>query len=105
MMAMSSLNLPDTAIRRQIASAINIIVQINRFSDGKRKITNIAEIIGMEGEVITMQDIFIYRKRGVRESGEVIGEFVATGIPPRCSERLAVTGIHRPPAMFEGQPE
>src|SRR5579872_6039960 len=68
MVAMSSLNLPDTAIRRQIASAIDVVVQVSRLSDGTRKVTSIAEITGMEGDVVTMQDIFIYRKRGIKDN-------------------------------------
>ena len=89
MVAMSNLNLPDSAIRRQIASAIDLVVQVSRLSDGTRKVVSIAEITGMEGEIVTMQDIFIFRKRGIRENGEVIGEFMPTGIRPKFSERLA----------------
>ncbi|MGH9682725.1 MAG: CpaF family protein [Candidatus Acidiferrales bacterium] len=101
MVAMASLNLPDTAIRRQIASALDVVVQVSRLSDGTRKVTSIAEITGMEGEVVTMQDIFVFRKHGVRENGDVVGEFLPTGIRPKFSERLSVTGIHLPLAMFE----
>ena len=89
MVAMSNLNLPDSAIRRQIASAIDLVVQVSRMSDGTRKVVSIAEITGMEGEIVTMQDIFLFRKRGIRENGEVIGEFMPTGIRPKFSERLA----------------
>ena len=70
-------------------------------SDGTRKLVSVAEITGMEGEIVTMQDIFIYRKRGIRESGEVLGEFVATGIRPKFSERLLVAGVQLPISMFE----
>jgi len=100
MIATAGLNLPDSAVRRQIASAIDVVVQVTRLSDGTRKITNISEITGMEAEMINMQDIFTFRKHGVKESGEVLGNFEATGIRPRFSERLAVTGIHLPSAMF-----
>jgi pilus assembly protein CpaF len=103
MVAMSNLNLPDSAIRRQIASAIDLVIQVSRMSDGTRKVVSIAEITGMEGEIVTMQDIFIFRKRGIRENGEVIGEFTPTGIRPKFSERLAVTGVHLPMSMFEPQ--
>ena len=103
MVAMSNLNLPDSAIRRQIASAIDLVVQVSRMSDGTRKVVSIAEITGMEGEIVTMQDIFLFRKRGIRENGEVIGEFSPTGIRPKFSERLAVTGVHLPMSMFEPQ--
>jgi pilus assembly protein CpaF len=101
MVAMANLNIPDGAIRRQISAAIDVVVQVSRLSDGTRKIISIAEITGMEGEVVTMQDIFVYRKRGIRENGEVIGEFIPTGIRPKFSERLMVTGIQLPMSMFE----
>ena len=101
MVAMANLNVPDSAIRRQIASAIDVVVQVSRLSDGTRKVVSIAEITGMEGEVVTMQDIFVFRKRGIRESGEVVGEFMTTGIRPKFSERLIVAGVQLPTAMFE----
>ena len=101
MVAMAGLNLPDTAIRRQIASAIDLVVQVTRLSDGTRKVTGVSEITGMEGEVVTMQDIFTFRKRGVKETGEVLGDFEPSGIRPKFAERLTVTGVHLPAAMFE----
>jgi pilus assembly protein CpaF len=101
MVAMAGLNLPDTAIRRQIAAALDVVVQVSRLSDGTRKVTSLAEVTGMEGEIVTMQDIFSYRKRGIRESGEVLGDFEPTGIRPKFSERLSVTGIHLPASMFQ----
>jgi pilus assembly protein CpaF len=101
MVAMANLNLPESAIRRQISSAIDVVVQVSRMSDGTRKVVSVAEITGMEGEIVTMQDIFVFRKRGIRESGEVLGEFVATGIRPKFSERLLVAGIQLPISMFE----
>src|SRR6202051_574804 len=101
MVAMSDLNIPERAIRNQIASAIDVVVQVSRLSDGTRKIISIAEITGMEGEIVTMQEIFIFRKRGIRETGEVLGEFVPSGIRPKFAERLLVTGIALPMAMFE----
>jgi pilus assembly protein CpaF len=103
MVAMSNLNLPENAIRRQISSAIDVVIQVSRMSDGTRKIVSIAEITGMEGDVVTMQDIFVYRKRGIRENGEVMGSFVPTGIRPKFSERLLVSGIQLPMSMFEQQ--
>jgi pilus assembly protein CpaF len=102
MVAMANLNIPESAIRRQISSAIDVVVQVSRLSDGTRKVVSLAEITGMEGEVVTMQDIFIFRKRGIRENGEVIGEFVPTGVRPKFAEKLLVTGIHLPTSMFEG---
>jgi pilus assembly protein CpaF len=101
MVAMTSLNIPDNATRRQIASALDLVVQITRLSDGTRKVASMAEIVGMEGDVVTMQDIFVYQKRGVKENGQVIGEFIPTGIRPKFAERLAVTGIKLPATMFE----
>jgi pilus assembly protein CpaF len=101
MVAMANLNLPDQAVRRQIASALDVVVQVSRMSDGTRKVINISEIVGMEGEVITMQDIFIYRKRGIGPNGQVLGEFAPTGIRPKFTERLIVSGIRVPMEMFE----
>jgi pilus assembly protein CpaF len=101
MVAMSNLNLPENAIRRQIAAAIDVVVQVSRLSDGTRKVVSLAEITGMEGDVVTMQDIFVFRKRGIRETGEVLGDFVPTGIRPKFSERLLVSGIQLPTTMFE----
>jgi len=101
MVAMANLNLPETATRRQIASAIDVVVQVSRLSDGTRKVTNITEITGMEGEIISMQEIFAFRKTGLAENGAVIGEFVASGIRPRLTERLAASGVILPSSMFE----
>jgi pilus assembly protein CpaF len=104
MVAMANLNIPEAAIRRQIASALDVVVQVSRLSDGTRKVVSVAELTGMEGNVVTMQDIFVFNKRGIRENGEVIGEFVATGVRPKFAERLLVTGIHLPSSMFNTQP-
>src|ERR1700751_714430 len=101
MVAMANLSIPDSAIRRQITSAIDLVIQVSRHSDGTRKIICIAEITGMEGDVVTMQDIFVFRKRGIRETGEVLGDCGPTGIRPKVSERLLVTGIQLPMSMFE----
>jgi pilus assembly protein CpaF len=101
MVAMSNLGIPDGAIRRQIASAVDLVIQVSRLSDGTRKILTVAEITGMEADVITMQDIFVFRKRGVRQSGEVLGEFVATGVRPKFAEKLLISGIHFPISMFD----
>jgi pilus assembly protein CpaF len=80
-------------IRSQIASAIHFVIQLNRMADGKRRITAISEITAMEGDVITMQDIFVFRRRGISAEGEVLGEFTATGIRPRCVDLLAAAGV------------
>jgi pilus assembly protein CpaF len=103
MVAMGSLNIPDGAIRRQIASAIDVVVQVSRLSDGTRKVISLAEITGMEGDIVSMQDIFVFRKRGIRDNGEVSGEFVPTGIRPKFAEKLQVSGIHLPISMFDFQ--
>ena len=101
MVAMSNLSISASAMRRQISSALDLVVQVSRLSDGTRKVLNVAEVTGMEGDVVTMQDLFVFRKKGIRENGEVLGDFVATGIRPRFAERLAVSGVHLPVAMFE----
>jgi pilus assembly protein CpaF len=103
MVAMGSLNIPDSALRRQIASAIDVVVQVSRLSDGTRKVISLAEITGMEGDIVSMQDIFMFRKRGIRDNGEVMGEFVPTGIRPKFAEKLQVSGIHLPISMFDFQ--
>jgi pilus assembly protein CpaF len=101
MVAMSKMNIPEKAIRRQIASALDVVVQVSRLSDGTRKIVTVSEITGMEGDIVTMQDIFVFQKRGIRENGEVLGEFVPTGIRPKFAERLLVSGIQFPMSMFD----
>jgi pilus assembly protein CpaF len=101
MVAMANLNIPEKAIRQQISSAIEIIVQIARQSDGSRRLTAVTEITGMEGDIITTQDIFVFEKTGVSPIGKVMGRFRATGIRPKCSERLAASGINLPTEMFE----
>jgi pilus assembly protein CpaF len=105
MIAMGATNLPERAIRQQIASAIQIVVQQTRLSDGSRKVTSISEITGMEGDVITMQEIFVFDKMGVTQDGKVVGRFRATGVRPKCCERLRASGIHLPGDMFEGVTE
>jgi pilus assembly protein CpaF len=105
MIAMGATNLPEKAMRQQIASAIQLVVQQTRLSDGSRKVTSISEITGMEGEVITMQEIFVFEKMGVTQDGKVIGRFRATGVRPKCCERLKMSGIHLPADMFEGVTE
>jgi pilus assembly protein CpaF len=101
MIAMANLNIPEKAIRQQVASAINLIVQVTRLSDGTRKVTGITELTGMEGGIITMQDIFVFERIGLREDGKVRGRFKATGIRPKCSDRLAASGVKLPADMFD----
>ncbi|HTM32382.1 MAG TPA: CpaF family protein [Vicinamibacterales bacterium] len=101
MVAMADLNIPDRAVRQQVASAINLVVQLTRLSDGNRRITAISEITGMEQDVITMQDIYLFEKTGVKPDGRVSGVFRATGIRPKCAQQLASAGFHMPPELFE----
>ena len=103
MVAMANLNIPSVAVRHQIASAISVVVQVARLSDGTRKVTSVSEITGMEGEIITMQEIFAFKKRGISETGEVLGEFAPTGIRPKFTEQLALAGITLPATMFRGK--
>jgi pilus assembly protein CpaF len=105
MIAMGATNLPERAMRQQMSSAIQLVVQQTRLSDGSRKVTSISEITGMEGDVITMQEIFVFEKMGVTQDGKVIGRFRATGVRPKVCERLKASGIHLPADMFEGVTE
>ena len=105
MVAMANVNLPDKAMRQQIASAIQIVIQQARMSDGTRKVTSVSEITGMEGDIITMQEIFRFEKLGLGPEGKVIGRFSATGVRPKVCERLRTSGIQLPPDMFDGHLE
>ena len=101
MVAMANLNLPERAIREQTASAVNLLIQVTRLSDGSRKVTAISEITGMEQVIITMQDIFLFERKSLDRNGKVCGLFRATGIRPKCAERLMSLGLHLPASMFE----
>ena len=101
MVGMAGFNLPHKAARQQIASAITVIVQGNRLTDGQRKITSIQEITGMEGEIITMQEIFAFRQTGIDAKGKVIGHFQATGIRPKFADKLRNHGVNLPDSMFD----
>lgn len=101
MVAMTSMNLPEKTVRQQIASALTIIVQVSRMSDGTRKVVAISEITGMEESVISMQDIFTFNKKGIGPDGRVIGTFQPSHIRPKFLERLRISGIILPPSMFE----
>ncbi|MEJ2339537.1 MAG: CpaF family protein [Gemmatimonadales bacterium] len=100
MISMAGLRLPEKGMRQQIASAIDIVVQVARLADGTRKIVNISEIVGMEGEVITMQDLFVFEREGMDADGNVSGRFRATGIRPRCADRLQQYGIDLAGTLF-----
>jgi pilus assembly protein CpaF len=101
MVAMANLNLPERAIRQQIASAIHVLAHVTRLSDGHRRVTSISEVTGMEGDVLTTQDIFLFERSGVTAEGKVKGRFRATGIRPKCSDRITTSGIQLPAQMFE----
>jgi len=93
MIAMANLNLPEQAVRQQIASAINVIVQVSRMPDGTRKVVSITEVTGMEGPQITTQDIFVFKRTGVDEKKKILGKFQATGIRPKFAEKLQSAGV------------
>jgi pilus assembly protein CpaF len=100
MVLMAGMDLPVKAIREQIASAVDLIVQQSRLKDGSRRITHITEITGMEGEVITMQDIYLFRQHGRDERGRITGTLAPTGIKPKFMEKLDDAGISLPPDIF-----
>jgi pilus assembly protein CpaF len=102
MIAMGATSLPEKAMRAQIASAIQVVCQQTRLSDGTRRVTSVSEITGMEGDIITMQEIFVFEKMGLSQEGKVIGRFRATGVRPKCAEKLKGAGVHLPADMFEG---
>ena len=105
MVSMANLNIPERAIRHQIANAVHAVVQVARLSDGSRKVLTISEVTGMEGDMIALQDIFVFERTGVDESGKVRGVFHSTGLPPHFAERLATAGCRLSPALFESRME
>jgi pilus assembly protein CpaF len=105
MVSMAALHLPEHSIREQIASAIHVVIQLSRLSDGSRRIVRIAEIVGMEGSVITMQDLFTFEREGVTDDGKVLGHFHASGIRPRFAERLEHYGVRLSDLLFTDPPE
>jgi pilus assembly protein CpaF len=105
MVSMANLNIPERAIRQQISNAVHAVVQVARLSDGTRKVITISEVIGMEGDSITLQDIFTFDRSGIDESGKVRGVFHSTGRPPHFAERLATAGCRLSPELFESRME
>ena len=101
MIQMTGMRLSDRAMRQQIASAINLVIQVARLTDGTRRITSVSEITGMEGETITMQEVFIFDRKGVDRDGKVLGRFRPTGVRPRFAERLKIYGFQLPRTFFE----
>ena len=105
MFSMANLNIPERAMRQQIAAAIHAVVQIARLADGTRKVITISEVTGLDGDLISMQDIFVFDRHGIDESGKVKGIFRATGIRPKFADRLATAGCRLRPALFESHME
>ena len=101
MVSLANANMQLVSIRQQISSAVHLFVQTARLSDGTRRVVNLTEVSGMEGEVITLQDIFVFEKRGVSPEGKVLGRFAATGIRPKFYEKLLAAGIRLPPDIFD----
>jgi pilus assembly protein CpaF len=100
MIAMANLNIPDKAVRQQVASAVHLVLQVTRLTDGTRRVTSVSEITGMEQEVIAMQEIFSFHQSGIDQAGRVVGAFRATGIRPKCADRIAAAGKPLPMDMF-----
>ncbi len=105
MVTMANSNLGLTSIRQQVSAALDVIVQTSRLSDGTRKVMSITEVGGMEGDTVTLQDLFVFEKRGLSADGRVLGRFAATGIRPRFYERMLAYGIHLPAEIFESVEE
>jgi len=101
MAMMANLNLSEKVVRKQIVSAVTVVVQVSRFSDGTRRVTHISEITGMEADVVSMQDVFVFQKQGVTADGRTLGTFTATGTRPRFADKLKAAGINLPGNMFE----
>ena len=101
MVSLANSNMKLQSIRQQIAGAVHLFVQAARLSDGSRRVTSITEVTGMEGEIVTLQDIFVFEKRGLDADGRVIGRFAATGIRPKFYEKLLAAGIKLNPEIFD----
>src|SRR5262249_57148729 len=101
LMQLSGVALPGKAMREQISSALDVVVQVSRLTDGRRKILTIAEVTGMEGNVVTMQEVFHFQRKGVADDGAVLGEFRPTGIRPKFIDRLRLAGVAVPAGMFD----
>jgi pilus assembly protein CpaF len=105
MIGMASSNLNVRSIRQQVASAVDLFIQISRLGDGTRKVTYITECVGMEGDLVTTQDVFLFERVGVNSDGKVTGRFRATGVRPKFSERLKAAGIELSPHLFQNAVE
>jgi pilus assembly protein CpaF len=100
MVSMANSGMQMSSIRQQISSSVNLFIQAARLSDGSRRVTSISEVTGMEGSIITLQEIFAFEKQGIDENRRVMGRFRASGIRPKFCEKLAAQGIHLPPDLF-----
>jgi pilus assembly protein CpaF len=101
MILMAGTNLPNRAMREQIASALDVVIQVQRLSDGTRRVTSITEVTGMEGEVVSTQEIYRFRRKGLSPEGKIVGAFEATGIRPLFAERLKIAGVDLPSGLFD----
>jgi pilus assembly protein CpaF len=101
MVSMSNANINVRSIRQQVASAVDLFVQISRLSDGSRRVTHMTECVGMEGDQVTTQDIFVFERSGISKDGRVMGRFRATGVRPKFSERLKAAGLDLPASLFQ----
>jgi pilus assembly protein CpaF len=101
MILMAGTNLPNRAMREQIASALDVIIQVQRLSDGGRRVTSIVEVVGMEGEMVTTQEIFRFKRRGVTPEGKIVGSFEPTGVRPLFAEKLKISGVEMPKGLFD----
>jgi pilus assembly protein CpaF len=101
MVSLANSNMQLVSIRQQIASAVHLLVQASRMSDGSRRVINITEVTGMEGDVVTLQDIFVFEKRGLNPDGRVVGRFAATGIRPKFYEKLLAAGVRLRTDLFD----
>ena len=99
-MLLSGVNLPSQAMREQISAALDVVINVNRMSDGVRRVTSVSEIVGMERDVVAMQEILTFHKTGISEDGKVLGEYHATGIRPKFADRLQISGVKVPSALF-----
>src|SRR5882724_1045173 len=105
MVSMANLNIPERAVRHQIVSAIHAVIQVARLSDGTRRVIAISEVSGMEGDIISLQDVFVFERRGMDENGKIRGAFTASGVRPMFADRLAAVGYRLRPGLFEARME
>jgi pilus assembly protein CpaF len=101
MILMAGTNLPNRAMREQIASALDVIIQVQRLSDGVRRVISVVEVVGMEGDMVTTQEIFRFKRRGTTPEGRIVGSFEPTGVRPLFAEKLKIAGVELPKSLFE----